>query len=608
LITTRERLLYLTPLVLILGMFLVGPAVFGFFASFTDYAPAQLQTHWVGLANYSSVIHSSEFDATVRNITFITLIGVPAELLLGLFVALLLRKPFRGRGLLRVILLVPWLISPMANGVMWHFLFSSEQGLPSFVFAGLGFPGVPSPLGLSGSALPAIILTDIWRKAPLVAFLLLPNLLTLPREQLEYAILEGASLVSQIRNIALPWLRPLLLTVSLLLVGDTLGSFDNILVLTGGGPGSQTMTPGLYSYREAFSHSNWPVGSTSAWLIVLVIATVGLVYLWLVHSTPAKPSSPIRSISAMSLPPLTLGLDKARRREFTSTDIIRKPHFGLSWRDQRRKRATVRFLFLTILVVFFTLPILWTVLASLNVRPINSISPPAWNVQPSLENYQAVGTTEPGFVDELLMSIAVTFTTTMVTMLVAFLAAYSLTRSKFGVKPMLISSFLILASLPVMAYIIPLAAVIKSFFLYDTFIGVTLALVAMLLPLAVYILFGYLTQVPIEVEEAAHLEGAMGWRMITGIVLPITGTGVAATAVIISVLAWNQFLVPLVLSADHVRGVTMGMVDFFEFDREVEWSSVAAALITSLFPLALLVATAHRLLDRFSLIPTQLET
>jgi multiple sugar transport system permease protein len=261
--TRRERLLLLTPLALILLPFLIWPAVFGLLASFTNYAPAQLQVHWVGLANYASIVGDSQFQVAFRN-TVVFGLTVPAELAIGFALAYLLREPFRGRGLVRVILLIPWLVSPIANGVMWHFLYNSQIGLINFGLAWLGLAGLPSPLGAKGLALPAAMLTDIWRKSPLVCFLALPGLLAIPRDHWELATLEGASSRERILRIALPRLRPLLLTIALLLIGDTLGLFDTLVILTGGGPGSATLIPALYSYQQAFQVHNWPIGSTLA--------------------------------------------------------------------------------------------------------------------------------------------------------------------------------------------------------------------------------------------------------------------------------------------------------------------------------------------------------
>jgi multiple sugar transport system permease protein len=285
--TTRpQSLLLLVPLAALLLPFLFWPAVFGFASSFTDYAPAQVHLHFVGVQNYAAVLGNDQFTLAFRNILIFILVAVPVELAVGLAVAYALRDPFRGRGLVRIVLLIPWLLSPIAVGVMWHFLYG-KGGMLAYATAWLRVPPVPSPLGLPQWALPAVILTDIWRKAPLASFLLLPGVLAIPSDRWEHALLDGVPLASRIRHVLLPPLRPLLFTVALLLLGDTISTFDSVLVLTGGGPGSETLTPALYSFQQAFRTYNWPVGVASAWVVVAAVVPVGLSYLALVrHEGP----------------------------------------------------------------------------------------------------------------------------------------------------------------------------------------------------------------------------------------------------------------------------------------------------------------------------------
>jgi ABC-type sugar transport system permease subunit len=284
----RLSLWLLTPLLLLLVPFVIWPALFGLLASFTNYAPLQPHLRFVGLRTYSSVLRDTLFQSAVRNIVILTVVGVGVELAFGFTIAYALRRPFRGRGLLRIALLVPWLISPVATGVMWHYLFNTQTGLVDFIYAWLHLPHLPSPLGAHSWALPTIIAIDIWRKTPLVSFLLLPGLLAIPSDQWDQATLDGAGLVARMRHIALPWLRPLMLTVAMLLIGDTLGAFDSILMLTGGGPGSATMTPGLYSYQQAFQAQDWTHGATAAWLIAAAVVVVGCGYLVLMRREVAE--------------------------------------------------------------------------------------------------------------------------------------------------------------------------------------------------------------------------------------------------------------------------------------------------------------------------------
>ena len=282
--TPRQHALLLSPLAALLVPVLFCSAAVGLARSLTDYMPGQLSVRAVGLQNFAAVLGSEQLHFAFRNILIVLLVAVPAELAMGLALAYALRTPFPGRGLVRIALLIPWLLSPIAVGVMWHFLYG-PVGILDYAAAWLGLPSVPSPLALPQWALPAVIVTEIWRKAPLAAFFLLPGVLAIPSEHWEHATLDGTALAAQARHVLIPRLRPLLLTVLLLLVGDTLGVFDTVLMMTGGGPGSETLTPALYSYQQAFGAYNWPFGIASAWVIVGIVLLLGFGYLALTRST-----------------------------------------------------------------------------------------------------------------------------------------------------------------------------------------------------------------------------------------------------------------------------------------------------------------------------------
>ncbi len=277
-LTRRDRLVLFAPLAVLLSGWLGLPALLGLLATFTNYSPFATSVHFAGLKNYVAVVKDLEFGAGVRNIIVFTLVAVPVELALGFGLAYLLRRPIWGRGLWRVLLLLPWLVSPIANGVMWHFLLVGATSILDFGAGWLGQSTVASPIGDIRLALPTIIAVEIWREAPFVTFLLLPGLASVPNELWEHATLDGASWIRKMFDVALPALRPLLLAVTLLLIGLTLGSFDSVLILTGGGPGDATVTPALYSYNQAFVINNWPIGAASGLLIAAAVLGVGVVY------------------------------------------------------------------------------------------------------------------------------------------------------------------------------------------------------------------------------------------------------------------------------------------------------------------------------------------
>ncbi len=278
-LTRRDRLLLFAPLAILLGGWLVFPALIGLSATLTTYSPLTTIVAFAGWQNYSDVLHDPQFAEAVRNVAIFTLVAVPLELGLGFGIAYLLRRPMRGRSWWRGLLLLPWLVSPIAAGVMWHYLFSGATGIVNFVLGWLGLPEAASPIGDVRFALAATIAIEVWRMAPFVTFLLLPGLVAIPEERWEQATLAGTSWFRRIVNVALPEVAPLMLTVGMLLTGLSLGAFDTILILTGGGPGTATLTPALYSYDRAFVTNDWPAGAASAWLIAAGVAVVGAAYI-----------------------------------------------------------------------------------------------------------------------------------------------------------------------------------------------------------------------------------------------------------------------------------------------------------------------------------------
>src|SRR2546428_4684105 len=141
----HQRVLLLLPLVLLVVPFLLWPAGLGLISSFTNYAPAQATVHFVGIRNYITALHDPETRAAFRNIVVITLLAVPSELSLGFAIAYLLRKQFLTRGFVRVCLLIPWLVSPVAAGVMWRVFFSFELGVGEFLGGLVWVPPPPPP-------------------------------------------------------------------------------------------------------------------------------------------------------------------------------------------------------------------------------------------------------------------------------------------------------------------------------------------------------------------------------------------------------------------------------------------------------------------------------
>ena len=254
--STRERFVLLAPFTVLIAVFLVWPALRDFSLTFTNFDPLRPQTlQWIGLEHYARAISSSDFRAAIINLAFFVPCSVTLELLFGSLIALALREPFRGRSLVRALLLVPWLINPIAAGVMARFLSSDHVGLFAI------------NLRASGFALPSLIMLEAWRNTPLVTFLMLPGLMLIPTSHWDLARLDGLKIAQVFRHVIVPGLRPLLLAVTLLILANAIAGFETVLMFTGGGPGSQTMLPGLLAYLASYKTFDWALGSSLSWLI-----------------------------------------------------------------------------------------------------------------------------------------------------------------------------------------------------------------------------------------------------------------------------------------------------------------------------------------------------
>ncbi len=274
---------------------------------------------------------------------------------------------------------------------------------------------------------------------------------------------------------------------------------------------------------------------------------------------------------------------------------------ALTGRWSNRWRRFGRWSFLAVTAVVFVLPFVWTILASFNVEADNTLSPPLWRLPPTINAFREIQQEQTYFWQELATSILLSATTTVLTVAVAFLAAYALARSPFKYRNLIVQGLLILGSLPAVSYMLPLQDMLRSVKLHDTFFGVALAETGLYAPLVAYILYGYVRQVPAELEESTWLDGASLAQTLWRIMLPTVAPGMMATAVITYVLSWNQFYLPLVLTSLHIKAIPVMLRGFFSLEREFEWPKAAAVIVISLLPVGLFVGAAHRLLERFSL-------
>ena len=266
------------PAALLLGLFQVLPIAIGANASFRDWALYNPKKTWVGLDHYRAVITDPAFLEVVLPNTFIFMVLSVAgdRWSLGLALALLLNRPFRGQKIVQTVLLVPLMVAPVIAAIMMRWMFNDQFGIVNAVLEGLGLEGQPW-LVERWSAFGIIVLTDIWLWTPWFTLLLLAGLQSLPREPFEAAAIDGTSTWRVFSHLTLPMLRPVIVVCIVIRAIDAFRTFDIVWTLTGGGPGRSTELFSLYAYVLAFLNLDFGRGSAAAIIGGLIILVVGVV-------------------------------------------------------------------------------------------------------------------------------------------------------------------------------------------------------------------------------------------------------------------------------------------------------------------------------------------
>jgi ABC-type sugar transport system permease subunit len=235
---------------------------------------------FVGLANYTEALSGGRFWQALGHTAIFTVGSVTLELSLGLLLALALNRAYRGRGLVRTAVLLPWALPAVVAALLWGFLFDSQAGIVNAVLADVGFLQEPFVwFGHTTAAWVPVILADVWKMTPFVTLLLLAGLQNIDGSLYEAARMDGAGPWQQFVHVTLPLLKPALLVAVIFRTLDAVRVFDLVYVLTQGGPGTATEPIALYTFTALLQHLRFGFGSALSVIIFLVAFLLALVYI-----------------------------------------------------------------------------------------------------------------------------------------------------------------------------------------------------------------------------------------------------------------------------------------------------------------------------------------
>jgi multiple sugar transport system permease protein len=267
--------LFLLPYLAFFVAFRLGPSVFGLAMSFTQWSIVG-EKDWIGLDNYERMEIDKRLHAAVENTAFFSGLTVPLLVILGLMVAILLNQPRRGRALGRVAVFTPYVIMSTVVGIVWTWLLEKDFGVINVYLDQIGLDKVPW-LVSQHTAMYGIILTTVWWTVGYNTVLFLAGLQDIPHELYEAARIDGAGSLGVFRHITLPLLAPTTFVVLMLTIINSFQIFDQVYVMTSGGPGTSTLTLVQYVYTVAFQFRRMGYGASIASLLFAILILFALI-------------------------------------------------------------------------------------------------------------------------------------------------------------------------------------------------------------------------------------------------------------------------------------------------------------------------------------------
>jgi ABC-type sugar transport system permease subunit len=282
--TSDRRLGYMlvAPVLVLLLAITAYPLIYNIWNSFhfDNLSYGNLPHNFVGGANYSKMFKSAQWVSALERTLVFTAVTVAFDMVVGLGLALMMHRRFRGRGFLRAAILVPWAMPTVVSAMLWKTMFDPSAGFVDYIL-GAFHPAWSSIAWLGASvwrSWVAIFIADSWKNIPFVAIILLAGLQVIPNEVYEAAKMVGATWWQSFRRITLPMLKPVISVALIFRTLQALLVFDVIYIMTGGGPGNSTETLSFLSYQTFIVNTDFGTGGAQSIMLVILALAVSAVY------------------------------------------------------------------------------------------------------------------------------------------------------------------------------------------------------------------------------------------------------------------------------------------------------------------------------------------
>lgn len=256
----------------------VYPMLTVFLTSFQNYNYISGARSWAGLGNYIDILKDDLFIDSFRNTLVYSLSATAIEVLVGVVLALVFYRHFRGKSFFMILVIMPMMLSTMVVSSVWKTLYHYDIGLFNTMLSAMGLDRVGWLIDPK-MALWSLVIVDVWQWTPFAFIVVQAGLTSIPQEIFEASVVDGANYRQTLLRVTLPILKEQILLLCLLRTIDTFKVFAKVFALTRGGPGNATETTSLFIYREAFQYFKLGRSSAASMIALIATAAVSVVYL-----------------------------------------------------------------------------------------------------------------------------------------------------------------------------------------------------------------------------------------------------------------------------------------------------------------------------------------
>ena len=590
-----QSLPWLSPAVVLIAAVILAPIVIMVRSSLTAIDSAGVSHGFAGLANYRSLFAEPALGQVIGNTVQWVLAVVAGSIVISLGLAQFLNKEFFGRRLVRWALIVPWAAALVMSSTVWRFILQGSNGLLNRVLMDLGVTS--QPIGWYQDprySLLSVIVVGIIVTIPFTTYVILAGLQTVPEDVYEAARMDGAGNVRIYSAITFPLLRPALVIATILVLVSVFNSFPVIWVITGSNTGNTSDTTITWAYKIAF-RQQLDTGEAAALSVVNVVFLCAVIAVYFRAVERGLGGGRIGRALGRALAPVG-----ARLRGFTRRIRPAGGRDGRGGSDGlsswRRVRRYAMPFFGLLIALFFLAPYLVMFVSSfksgteLFASPATYL-PTRWEGRNWIDIWGKIDLA--GF---LKNSIIISVVSTALVLLVSVPAAYFTARFRFTGRSTFMRLVLVTQVIAPVAVVVGLYQEFVSVGGVNQYWSIILTNAAFNLAFSIWILSGQFESVPVDIEEAAKLDGLGPFRTMVRIALPLVRPGLVTAVIFSFIQVWNEFPVSLTLFNNPTQGLQTLPVGIQQFVglTQTEYQYLFVASLVAIVPVVALFASIEK--------------